>query len=55
MTVACQQFHCLPHEGGLLDQDSFFIATMGWVVEEQKAKEAEDRYKEEQRQARGRK
>lgn len=33
LTNMCQLFHCLPNEGGLLDQDHFNVLAMAVVLE----------------------
>jgi hypothetical protein len=37
----------MPHAGGFLDQDSFHVYGMKFVIEEQQAKEAEEQHKRE--------
>lgn len=39
MTVLCQELHCLPHAGGLLDQDSYHVWLMRAVIAGQREKE----------------
>jgi len=34
----CQEFHCLPNEGGLLDQAPFWIEAFGVVIKAQAEK-----------------
>lgn len=47
----CQEFHTLPDQGGLLDQDSLFIHLLGWVLtfSEEKRKLEEHKAKSKSR------
>jgi hypothetical protein len=49
MTVLCQEMHCLPGRGGLLDQDGLYVYMMEAVLEGQN----ERRKLEERRSASG--
>jgi len=33
MVRMCQAMHCLPEQGGLFDQDSYFVYLLGLVME----------------------
>jgi hypothetical protein len=43
MTVLCQEFHCLPSAGGLLDQDSYRVWQMELVTAAQTEREKLER------------
>jgi hypothetical protein len=51
LTVMCQELHCLPSAGGLLDQDSYHVWIMNLVTSAQAERAALDRKKMD-RQAR---
>jgi hypothetical protein len=53
ITNMCQEFHCLPREGGLLDQDSYLVWKMQIVMAAKAEKQARDQ-KQEQSRARQR-
>lgn len=42
ITHLCQELHCLPRTGGLLDQDSFYVWMMEQVIAAEREKEARD-------------
>lgn len=53
MTVMCQEFNCLPNEGGLLDQDSYYVWLLMAVIEAQAERQKiENKRLEKQRERR---
>jgi hypothetical protein len=45
ITQLCQELHCLPSAGGLLDQDSYHVWMMGKVIDAQNERRAKDNKK----------
>jgi len=49
----CQEFHCLPEEGGLLDQDQLIVRKMQIILNAQAERRERERQKREAKQNSG--